>query len=169
MDQIPKFKVGQKVKVVKPGECYTTYSDFFTENNVPIDIAIRYQFCRSLEDEDYNNQTYIVDFVGKHRWKSEGALYVIHEVCSIRTYLVNERALQSIEPKTWKIPVTWEMQGVVTVKANSLEEACDKAYDSGLPKDGCYIDASFHVDDEDLEYVRRYYNDGQEDNPDEDV
>lgn len=168
MDQIPKFKVGQTVKIVKPGECYTTYNDFFTNNNVPIGTATRYQYDRSLEDEDYNDQTYIVDFVGKHHWQSEGALYVIHEVCSARTYLVNERALKA-EPKVWQVPVTWQMHGVLAIEADSLEKACDKAYDCGIPRDGDYIDASFEVDDEDLEYVRRYYNDGQEDNPGEDV
>jgi hypothetical protein len=168
MDQIPKFKVGQKVKVVKPGGCYPTYSDFFTDNNVPIDIAIRFQYCRSLADEDYNDQTYIVDFVGEHHCKGEGALYVIHDMRSCRTYLVNEYALKA-EPKVWKVPVTWQMCGVLEIEADSLEKACDIAYDSGLPDDGEYIDASFEVDDEDLEYVRRYYNDGQEDNPDEDV
>lgn len=168
MDQIPKFKVGQKVKVVKPGGCYTTYGDFFTNNNVPLDIAIRYQYGRSLTDEDYNDQTYIIDFVGEHCWKSECVLYVIHEVRSCRTYLVNEYALKA-EPKVWQVPVTWQMHGVLAIEADSLEKACDKAYDCGLPDDGDYIDASFEVDDEDLEYVRRYYNDGQEDNPYEDV
>lgn len=168
MDRIPKFKVGQKVKVVKPGECYTTYFDFFTYNHVPINIAVKYQYYRSLSDEDYNDQTYVIDFVGKHHCKSESALYLIHDVASGRTYLVNERALKA-EPKVWQVPVTWQMQGVLEIEADSLEEACDKAYNSGLPDDGDYIDASFEVDDEDLEYVRRYYNDGQEDNPDEDV
>lgn len=168
MDQIPKFKVGQYVKVVNPGECYTTYSDFFTYNNVPINIAVKYQYCRSLADEDYNNQTYVIDFIGKHHWKGERPMYVIHDVVSGMTYLVNERALKA-EPKVWQVPVTWQMQGVLEIEADSLEEACDKAYNSGLPDDGNYIDASFEVDDEDLEYVRRYYNDGQEDNPDEDV
>ena len=168
MNQIPKFKVGQKVKVVKPGECYTTYSDFFTDNHVPMNIAIRYQYGRSLEDEDYNDQTYIIDFVGKHHWKGEYALYVIRDERSGRTYLVNECGLKA-EPKVWQVPVTWQMQGVLVIEADSLEKACDKAYDCGLPADGDYIDASFEVDDEDLEYVRRYYNDGQEDNPDEDV
>lgn len=168
MDQIPKFKVGQKVKVVKPGECYTTYSDFFTNNNVPMNIAVKYQYDRSLEDEDYNDQTYVIDFIGKHHWEGEAPMYVIRDVYSDRAYLVNERALKA-EPKVWKVPVTWQMQGVLEIEADSLEKACDKAYDSGLPDDGDYIDASFEVDDEDLEYVRRYYNNGQEDNPDEDV
>jgi len=51
--------------------------------------------------------------------------------------------------KIWKIPVTWEMYGVMNVLADSLEEAKELALsdESSLPK-GDYVDGSCHIDDE---------------------
>ena len=72
--------------------------------------------------------------------------------------------------KTWKIPVFWTMNGVVEIKADTLEEAiCDaRLGDNPLPE-GNYVDGSFDVDDEcfDTEDIRKLYNDGQKDKEEE--
>lgn len=57
--------------------------------------------------------------------------------------------------KNYKIPVVWQSWGIVEVKANSLEEAMDKARAGSLPRNGAYIDDSFEVD---LEGVATYNN-----------
>lgn len=54
--------------------------------------------------------------------------------------------------KTFKIPVTWEVYGVVEIEAETLDEAI-KIFDDtedqiGLPTDWDYVDASFRREDE---------------------
>lgn len=53
--------------------------------------------------------------------------------------------------KTFKIPVTWEVYGVVEIEAETLDEAI-KIFDDtedqiGLPTDWDYVDASFRRED----------------------
>lgn len=67
--------------------------------------------------------------------------------------------------KTWIIPVSWEMCGKVKIQANSLDEAIEIAENDGsigLPE-GDYIDASWKVEVEDKDFIRGFYNNGQED------
>lgn len=67
--------------------------------------------------------------------------------------------------KTWIIPVSWEMCGKVKIQANSLDEAIEIAENDnsvGLPE-GDYIEASWKVEVEDKDFVRGFYNNGQED------
>jgi len=59
--------------------------------------------------------------------------------------------------REWRIPVTWEMYGIVYVEADTLEEAMDKAYDSEIPDDGEYLDGSWEVES-DVDLVRECYN-----------
>lgn len=72
--------------------------------------------------------------------------------------------------KKWRIPVSWEMCGIVEIEANTLEEALEMAWDDSvdIPNNGSYIDASWRVDDEDPEYVRSCFNDDQEDEEEND-
>lgn len=54
--------------------------------------------------------------------------------------------------KTYKIPCTWEMYGILEIEANSLDEAKAIALEdsSPLPDEKNYVDGSFQIDDEDL-------------------
>ena len=74
--------------------------------------------------------------------------------------------------KQWVIPVSWEVAGVITISANTLEEAIHAAKhdDSiGLPS-GEYVDSSFDVTVDDDDCIRNFYNHGQQDDiPDEGV
>ena len=55
--------------------------------------------------------------------------------------------------KTYRIPCSWQMYGVMDVKAESLEEAIEKASggSTALPTNSAYIEASFEVDTEIVE------------------
>lgn len=64
---------------------------------------------------------------------------------------------------TWKIPVTWEMAGIVEVgkdKFPTIEEAMDYVRDESndieLPDDKYYIDGSWSLSCEDAESVMLY-------------
>ena len=53
--------------------------------------------------------------------------------------------------KTFKIPVVWQMYGVMHIEAESLEEAKEKAFAGETPlPDGNYIDDSMEVDNEEI-------------------
>ena len=61
--------------------------------------------------------------------------------------------------KTWKIPVTWEVCGIVEVKADTLEEAMETVRDDDsieLPKDNDYVDGSFCLSTDDEDAVMLY-------------
>lgn len=55
--------------------------------------------------------------------------------------------------KTYKIPVTWSVIGQVEIDAESLEEAILKAEDANLPTDSDYLEGSFSVDHDCIEYL----------------
>lgn len=69
--------------------------------------------------------------------------------------------------KTWTIPVTWEVCGKVTVKADTLSEAMEIARDEAgeipLPDESDYVDGSWQLSSDDEDHIRCCYNDGQKD------
>lgn len=68
--------------------------------------------------------------------------------------------------KTWKIPVTWAMQGVVIVEASTLAEAVEIIRNDNkhpIPNDSEYLGDSWDVATEDADYLRKWYNDNQQD------
>lgn len=71
--------------------------------------------------------------------------------------------------KSWKIPVTWEMCGIVTVEANRLEEAMEKVRRAGnisLPQDGIYVDGTLDLSMNEDEEIRSCFNNNQKDEGD---
>lgn len=62
--------------------------------------------------------------------------------------------------KQWRIPVFWEMCGVITITADTLKEAIERAKndDSVELPTGSYIDGSFALSLDDPEEIREYYN-----------
>lgn len=70
--------------------------------------------------------------------------------------------------KTWRIPVVYQMMGVVTVEADTLAEAIifasDESSPIGLPDDASYMDGSWVVDHNgNVDDIREFYNDDEED------
>lgn len=92
----PKFKIGDRVCVVKDKQYYDSYVDWFEENNVPVKIAAKYAFDREfIYDSEF--EVYEVLAVGKHRG-GDGHLYAIQHLNSSFSpvYLFNERGLGKI-------------------------------------------------------------------------
>lgn len=58
-----------------------------------------------------------------------------------------------------KLPVTWEMYGIVEVEANSVEDAIkkfDEICDELPLLDGDYVDASFDLSSREAEYIELF-------------
>ena len=56
--------------------------------------------------------------------------------------------------ETYKIPVSWQMYGFVTVEADSAQHAAEIAesdMDISLPENGSYVEASWEVDWDSIE------------------
>lgn len=72
--------------------------------------------------------------------------------------------------KTWKIPVAYEMMGVIEVVADTLAEAMELARDEAgnipLPDNASYVDDSWELATDDEQAIRELYNRGQEDEND---
>ena len=73
--------------------------------------------------------------------------------------------------KTWNIPVSWEVVGMVEIQAPTLETAIEIARtdDSIELPYGEYVDGSFDVTVDDDELIRECYNKGQQDENGEDA
>ena len=67
--------------------------------------------------------------------------------------------------KTWVIPIAWEMYGRCYVEADTLEDAIDIALggDTPLPEEEEYVENSETLWSEDIDFIRSWFNDGQED------
>lgn len=49
--------------------------------------------------------------------------------------------------KKYRIPVSWQMYGYVTVEAENLENAIEQAEDTNTPlPEGSYVEGSYEVD-----------------------
>jgi hypothetical protein len=55
--------------------------------------------------------------------------------------------------KTFRIPVSWTVTATMEIPAESLEQAILIAEDASLPTDTDYLEDSFKVDHEHLEYM----------------
>ena len=67
-----------------------------------------------------------------------------------------------MKKKIFKLPVTWEMCGIVKIEASSLDEAIKNFNEEidyiPLPK-GEYVDASFNLTSEEEEFLKLYNKD----------
>jgi hypothetical protein len=59
--------------------------------------------------------------------------------------------------KSYLVPVVYQMYGYVTIDANSIEDAIKKVEDGGgdipLPQDANYVEGSFEVDREGIDFA----------------
>ena len=56
--------------------------------------------------------------------------------------------------KKYRVPCSWEVYGITMVEAESWDEAISKSEDAPLPSDGSYIEGSFRIDEELVEYEK---------------
>lgn len=75
--------------------------------------------------------------------------------------------MRTVKEKIWKIPVSWEMCGMVKINAPTLDEAMDIARDRDevipIPEDSTYVDGSWDLSCDDLDVIRKAYNKNQAD------
>lgn len=76
-EETVSYKIGDSVRVVDFGQQYTTYSDWFEENNIGINFAARYGYGRSCEEN--RNKVYTVLAYGPHCSREDIMLYLIEE------------------------------------------------------------------------------------------
>lgn len=87
------IEVGDKVKVINDGLIYTTYGDFFIDNNLENRLMINYQYNNSNIDMD---DKYIVEYIGTHKHSGK-TICVIKEVgWSERVYLIEIEGLRKL-------------------------------------------------------------------------
>jgi hypothetical protein len=71
------------------------------------------------------------------------------------------------EPKEWRIPVSWQVYGIVKVEADTLSEAIVIARDDEgiipLPTESHYVDGSWQLSSSDIDEVRSCYNANRQD------
>lgn len=92
----PKFKIGDKVRVINDKQYYDSYADWFEENNIPVKIAAKYAFDQAFV-RDFDSEGYEVLAVGEHKG-GDGKLYAIQLFNSSFSpvYLFNEKGLSKI-------------------------------------------------------------------------
>ena len=61
---------------------------------------------------------------------------------------------EETSPKLYRVPCSWEVYGITVVEAESWDEAISKSEDAPLPSDGSYIEGSFRIDEELVEYEK---------------
>jgi len=134
---------------------YVKEGDEYTE----VDHTISFHpdiedWCEAV-DEATNNGLYVKKEDGIY-WRVEqmdGDIFAIHPAA------VWDEDNDCYSFKEYKLPVSWEMSGWITVKAPSLQGAIDYCYDADLPDGGEYIDGSFKVDNEDGQIIEDEYPD----------
>ena len=61
-----------------------------------------------------------------------------------------------------KLPVTWEVCGMIEIEADSIDDAINKFDESidfiSLPDNGEYVDGSFDLSDREVEYIELFQN-----------
>ena len=69
--------------------------------------------------------------------------------------------------KKWKVPVSWEMCGIIEIEAETLEDALEQVQyhpdEVPIPDDSAYVDGSFSLSMYEVEEIRTIYNNGRPD------
>ena len=67
------FRVGDRVKITNPGQSYQTYSDWFEENQIAVNVAARYAYGQNVKE----NTPGTIRFIGKHRVEKNKVICLI--------------------------------------------------------------------------------------------
>lgn len=92
-EKAPLYEIGDSVRIVDFGQQYTTYSDWFEENNIGINFAVRYSYDVSCEKD----KVYTILAYGPHCFHT-GMLYLIEEKDTLHSpvFLFAEEALELV-------------------------------------------------------------------------
>lgn len=105
--------IGTEVKIVDTGKLYTTYADWFKENEIPYDYAVRYCYCG---DKPKTNLKYKIVGVGKHIADNSRIIYAIQECGEFvfdKVYLIGCKGVEPINTMTSK--EVYEKYGVIVI------------------------------------------------------
>ena len=83
------FEIGDIVRVVEKEKSYDTYTDFFKEQDLPIDYAARYVY-HHLPDEE---SKYRILHIGKHKYKDNDVI-VVESIKTNEIYLVDSNGIE---------------------------------------------------------------------------
>jgi hypothetical protein len=97
-----KFEIGESVVVENDGANYSTYCDWFRENEVR-ELLGYYQYRGDLGEGKEAGTEYTVVARGPHHAQSRG-LYAIQDR-NDRVWLISERGLESKKEKTSRLEV----------------------------------------------------------------
>ena len=90
-EDLNKIKIGDIVKIDNNIGIYEAYTDFFTEQNLPIDYAARYMYGSVPKEHRYQ---YKVLHIGQHNKKNKKInIAVIENVIDYTIYLVDVKGL----------------------------------------------------------------------------
>lgn len=85
-----EIEIGNFVKVIDAGKCYSTYTSFFGENHIDIEIAARYSFNESM----HNGDVFKVIGVGRH-CHTDVKIYVVKEcIYCGKVFLIGEDGIE---------------------------------------------------------------------------
>lgn len=90
------FKIGDKVKIKNFGRCYTTYKDWFIENDIPREDCIGFCYGMNAEEAVVNAEDTIFTVIAKGLHNSnEDMLYLIKvNGHSKKSFLIGESGIE---------------------------------------------------------------------------
>lgn len=92
-----KIQIGDIVTVTDSGYTYSTYYQFFTEHNLSVDIASRFNIGRT----PIVNDKYKVLYIGNHQLDNKCKIYVLENTGLMdvdnRIYLIGEGGIKKAE------------------------------------------------------------------------
>lgn len=103
IEELPKIKIGDIVKIINTGCLYPTYISWFMENKINYDLALRYCYNYNLSVEEAEHNTFTVKKIAKHSENNEDDVLVLIEQNTADfsrcgdVYLIGIEGLEKIE------------------------------------------------------------------------
>lgn len=93
-----KFNVGDMVKIINCGNAYTTYVNWFKEQNLGEHYTTRYAYGINPKNINNSNTVYKVIKRGTHHCGDDN-LYLIQRDCYESMFLIGEKGLKAVAVK----------------------------------------------------------------------
>ena len=133
-----EYKVGDIVILKHPGEAYSTYSEFFSENKIDPEIAARYQYGSIMGDYVETGTEMQVVATGVHKYGF--SMLVVQMLTNSSCWLIDA---DGVEPETRIYNLVVEVPFVAS--ATSYEEAVEKVRRE--------VDTKYGFDEYDVKWV----------------
>ena len=93
-----KFNIGDMVKIINCGNAYTTYVNWFKEQNLGEHYTTRYAYGINPKNINNSNTVYKVIKRGTHHCGYDN-LYLIQRYCYEPMFLIGEEGLKAVKDK----------------------------------------------------------------------